>query len=157
MSDTPRRDCKHGHLARSCEICFLEKELAAAEAAAKAEREAVEIVHQACAEALGHDVTLAALPDEISALRHDIERHVGICAKQATEIETLRKQVKVMRETLQFYANPELTEFHGRWNEEYPGGIGYTDEKGYSILDTGFFAKQALATTEPKRGIKHGA
>lgn len=27
MSDTPR-DCKHGHLARSCEICDLERALA---------------------------------------------------------------------------------------------------------------------------------
>jgi hypothetical protein len=31
MSDTPR-DCVHGHLARSCEICDLERELAAANA-----------------------------------------------------------------------------------------------------------------------------
>jgi hypothetical protein len=33
---------------------------------------------------------IAALRQERDALRHDIERHVAICAEQATEMETLR-------------------------------------------------------------------
>lgn len=33
---------------------------------------------------------IAKLREERDALRHDIERHVAICAKQATEIEALR-------------------------------------------------------------------
>jgi hypothetical protein len=48
--------------------------------------------------------------EEMDALRHDIERHVAICAEQATELERLRQDLAAARADAERYRH--LRDFH---------------------------------------------
>ena len=89
MSDTPR-DCKHGNLARTCETCTLERELAVATARV---------------------AELSDLPEEVAQLRTAI-RHYEAEVKRLTaraesaERDALQRAAEVCEKHYSDYASP---------------------------------------------------
>lgn len=70
MSETPR-DCKHGHLARSCEICDLERSNARLQTALAAAQAALREIDAIC------DDTMKTNSDDIFDWMDDITRIQG--------------------------------------------------------------------------------
>lgn len=68
------------------------------------------------------------LPDEVVDIKVVIE---------------LRAEIERLRKALLFYAHPEKVKPSAVWNEDYPGGITYS-EGGYVYLDNGDMAREAL-------------
>jgi hypothetical protein len=63
--------------------------------------------------------------------------------KEIHEREYLKLENAILRDALEFYANPEKIAPRGEWSDGYPGGIVYMKGKALYV-DTGQIARDAL-------------